>query len=168
MASAPVWLLLALGLLALVLLGIDSDGLLLIGGLAGLLLSLITALTPVPAPLQLLLLALLVGGGYGLLRRWSSGQAERAIPPAARADQAEVITPFDAEGEGRVRWQGQSWAALNLEPGRRPAAGSRVSVLGREGTRLRVVPSLEPDPGPWALDAIRPNATKGPSEPPGA
>jgi membrane-bound ClpP family serine protease len=60
---------------------------------------------------------------------------------AALADHAEVIAAFDAGGEGRVRWQGQSWAALNLDPSRSPGAGSRVTVMGREGTRLRVLPA---------------------------
>jgi membrane protein implicated in regulation of membrane protease activity len=82
----------------------------------------------------------LVGAGYGWLRRWSRHQGERAIPPAARAEHAEVIAAFDAGGEGRVRWQGQSWAALNLEPARPLAPGSQVVVMGREGTRLQVLP----------------------------
>jgi membrane protein implicated in regulation of membrane protease activity len=51
-----------------------------------------------------------------------------------------VIDAFDAGGEGRVRWQGQSWAALNLEPSRPLAPGSEVVVMGREGTRLQVLP----------------------------
>jgi membrane protein implicated in regulation of membrane protease activity len=141
LTAAPLWLLLALGLLALVLVGIDSDGLLLVGGLAGLLLALLSALLPLPPLVQLLLWGALVAGGYVLLRRWSARHGERTIPPAAGAEQAEVIAGFDADGLGRVRWQGQSWAALNLDPSLRPAAGSRVTVLGREGTRLRVLPA---------------------------
>jgi len=140
LTAAPLWLLLALGLLALVLVGIDTDGLLLVGGLSGLLLALVSAVAPLPPVAQILLWGLLVAGGYGLLRRWSSRHGERTIPPSAAAEQAEVIAGFDAEGLGRVRWQGQSWAALNLDPSVRPGAGSRVTVLGREGTRLRVLP----------------------------
>ena len=112
-----LWLGLGALLLSLVLIGIDSDGLLLVGGLAA-----------------------LVGVAYALVRRWSSRHGERAIPPAARADLAEVIAPFDLEGEGRVRWQGQSWAARNLEPSRLLPSGSAVTVMGREGTRLQVLP----------------------------
>ncbi|MCS5698963.1 NfeD family protein [Cyanobium sp. FGCU-52] len=141
MAIAPLWLLLALALLALVLVGIDSDGLLLMGGLAGLVLALVSALTPLPTVVQILLWGAIVAGGYGLLRRWSARHGERMIPPAAGAEQAEVIAGFDADGLGRVRWQGQSWAALNLDPSLRPGAGSRVTVLGREGTRLWVLPA---------------------------
>jgi len=140
--DAPPLLWLALGgvLLLLALLGIDTDGLLLIGGVAGLAVAVIAAATTLAPWLQVLLFCGLVAAGYGWLRRWARRQGERAIPPAARAEHAEVIDAFDADGEGRVRWQGQSWAALNLEPSRPLAAGSQVVVMGREGTRLQVRP----------------------------
>jgi membrane protein implicated in regulation of membrane protease activity len=140
--DAPPLLWLALGgvLLLLALLGIDTDGLLLIGGVAGLAVAVIAAATTLAPWLQVLLFCGLVGAGYSWLRRWARHQGERAIPPAARAEHAEVIDAFDAGGEGRVRWQGQSWAALNLEPSRPLAAGSQVVVMGREGTRLQVLP----------------------------
>jgi membrane protein implicated in regulation of membrane protease activity len=51
-----------------------------------------------------------------------------------------VTTAFDASGEGRVRWQGQSWAAVNLAPGQALPPGTQVTVMGREGTRLQVLP----------------------------
>jgi membrane protein implicated in regulation of membrane protease activity len=51
-----------------------------------------------------------------------------------------VIQGFDAQGQGRVLWQGQSWAAQNLAPEREVPAGSTVTVMGREGTRLQVLP----------------------------
>jgi membrane protein implicated in regulation of membrane protease activity len=89
---------------------------------------------------QLLIFAALVGVAYSLVRRWSMDRGERAIPPAAGAELAEVIAAFDQRGEGRVRWQGQSWAARNLEPTRPLARGSAVLVMGREGTRLQVLP----------------------------
>ena len=143
---APLWLLLALPLLLLALLGIDSDGLLLLGGGVALVLATLTALVPVPTGLQILLGLALLGAGAVGLRRWAGRSRERAIPPAARASSAEVIAAFDAGGEGRVLWQGQSWAALNLEPGRPLPAGERVSVLGREGTRLQVLPEADSKP----------------------
>jgi membrane protein implicated in regulation of membrane protease activity len=138
----PPWLALAGLLLIAVLIGLDSDGLLLVGGLAALLLGLLAAAQPaLAAPLQLLLFAALVAGACGLVRRWSRRQDERAIPPAAGAEWAEVITAFDAQGEGRVRWQGQSWAARNLDPSRLLVCGSPVTVMGRQGTQLQVLPS---------------------------
>lgn len=137
----PLWLALAGLLLIAVLIGLDSDGLLLVGGLVALLLGLVAgALPALAAPAQLLLFAALVAGAYGLVRRWSRRQGERAIPPAAGAERAEVIAAFDAHGEGRVRWQGQSWAARNLDPSRLLVCGSPVTVMGREGTRLQVLP----------------------------
>lgn len=150
MAFAPplLWLLLSALALALVLLGADSDGLLMVLGVCGLLLVLVTGLAPAFPPLgQLLLGAVLTGCGYALLRRWSLRQGTGAIAPAASAEQADVIAAFDAEGLGRVRWQGQSWAALNLDPARQLAIGSRVTVMGREGTRLQVLAREGPDNG---------------------
>jgi membrane protein implicated in regulation of membrane protease activity len=135
-----LWLGLAGLLLAAVLIGLDSDGLLLVGGLAALLLALLSGSAPLPLAGQLLIFAALVGVAYSLVRRWSMARGERAIPPAAGAELAEVITAFDQRGEGRVRWQGQSWAARNLEPGRPLTSGSAVIVMGREGTRLQVLP----------------------------
>jgi membrane protein implicated in regulation of membrane protease activity len=143
---APLWLLLALPLLGLALLGIDSDGLLLLGGGVALLLAALTALVPLTSGVQILLGLALLGAGAAGLRRWASRSREQAIPPAARASSAEVIAAFDAAGEGRVLWQGQSWAALNLEPGRALPAGERVNVLGREGTRLQVLPEADSHP----------------------
>ncbi len=136
-----LWLALAALLLVLVLVGADSDGLLLIAGLAALLLGLLTTALPVlPLAAQLLLFAGLVGVAYLGLRRWSAGRQARVIPPSSRAELAEVISPFDAQGEGRVRWQGQSWAALNLAPDQTLPTGTQVTVMGREGTRLQVLP----------------------------
>jgi membrane protein implicated in regulation of membrane protease activity len=133
-------------MLLLALLGIDSDGLLLLAGGVALVLATLTALVPVPTGLQILLGLALLGAGAVGLRRWAGRSRERAIPPAAGASSAEVIAAFDAAGEGRVLWQGQSWAALNLEPGRPLPAGEQVSVLGREGTRLQVLPEADSQP----------------------
>ena len=136
-----LWLGLAGLLLTAVLIGVDNDGLLLVGGLAALLLALLSGSAPLlPVGGQLLVFAALVAVAYSLVRRWSMARGERAIPPAAGAELAEVITAFDQRGEGRVRWQGQSWAARNLEPGRPLTSGSAVIVMGREGTRLQVLP----------------------------
>jgi membrane protein implicated in regulation of membrane protease activity len=149
MPAPPIlWLALAGVLLVLVLVGADTDGLLLIGGLAALVLTLAAALLPIVPPLpQVLLFAALVGAGYAWLRRSSAQRQARTIPPGARAELAEVTTAFDANGEGRVRWQGQSWAALNLAPGTSLDAGAQVTVMGREGTRLQVLPRQEGLPG---------------------
>ena len=136
-----LWLGLGALLLTLVLIGLDSDGLLLVGGLAALVLVLLgSALPQLATAPQLLMFAALVGVAYTLVRRWSRRHGERAIPPATGAELAEVISPFDLEGEGRVRWQGQSWAARNLEPSRQLINGSAVTVIGREGTQLQVLP----------------------------
>ncbi len=141
MSPLPLfWLILSGVLLLLEAVGIDGDGLLFVGALASLLLTLVAALLPLPAALQVLLWAALLATGSLALRRWLARGGERRIPPAAGAEQAEVIAAFNREGQGRVRWQGQSWAADNLEPERSLPPGSQVTVMGREGTRLQVLP----------------------------
>lgn len=116
-----------------------------IGGVAALLLSAISALLPLAAGIQLALFSLLFLAGYVGLRRWSL--RGRSAPDALSepgSERAEVIQPFDGRGRGRVRWQGQSWAAELLENSRGPApqAGEEVTVLRREGTRLQVLAAL--------------------------
>ena len=67
--------------------------------------------------------------------------------PPPRADQADVISSFAADGRGRVQWKGQSWAAQNLEPSRPLSQGERVEVMGREGNCLQVMAQEQgPDP----------------------
>jgi membrane protein implicated in regulation of membrane protease activity len=149
--SSLPWLAVAAALWLLVLLGVDSDGLLLVGGAAALLLALGLALAPLPAALQAVVFLTLVAAGYGLVRRGSRRQAGQTPEPLPllRADEAEVTSPFAADGRGRVRWQGQSWAARNLDGARPLGAGERVTVMGREGNCLQVMARGEerrPDP----------------------
>lgn len=152
MAPPLLWFLSATALLLLAVLGADNDGLLLVAGLCGLLLTLVAIALPWLPPLaQVLLFVVLVVVGYGLLRHWARQQRERRVPASTAAETAVVISGFDAAGRGRVRWQGQSWAALNLAPDTALPAGCEVTVMGRDGTSLQVLPragALEPcDPG---------------------
>ncbi|MEX1316289.1 MAG: NfeD family protein [Synechococcaceae cyanobacterium] len=142
--AALIWLVVGLTLLLLEALGAEFDGLL-AGALAALAVSLTTALLPLPAVGQLLLFVLLTAVLLAGLQRWSQRRRERAIPQSHAAEQARVITRFDADGEGRVRWQGQSWAATNLEPRHALEAGAAVMVMGREGNHLQVVPLPPPE-----------------------
>ncbi len=148
MAPPLLWFLSAAALLLLALLGVDNDGLLLVAGLCGLLLTLVAIALPwLPPVAQVLLFVALVVMGYSLLRRWARQQRERSLPPSTAAETAEVISGFDAEGRGRVRWQGQSWAAENLMPHSPLRDGQTVTVMGREGTRLQVLPVQRPPAG---------------------
>lgn len=144
--SPPMlWLLLGSILLGLALLGIDTDGLLLIGGLTSLLLTVATTLLPLPPFLAAVLFVGVSTAGYGWLRRWSRQQREAALPHSSQADLARVISGFSQStgtarsGEGRVLWQGQSWAAINLDSSTPLAPGTVVQVMGRDGTRLQVM-----------------------------
>ncbi len=135
-----LWLLVAAALWLLVLLGIDSDGLLLVGGSAALLLALLLAALALPAWAQVVTFFSAVAIGYGLIRRWSAQPADpQSLLPAPQADQARVIGAFAPDGRGRVQWQGQSWAAQNMEPERTLSPGERVTVMGREGNCLQVI-----------------------------
>jgi len=144
MAPSLVWFLCSTALVLLALIGFDSDGLLLIAGLDGLLITVLQACVPLPTWLGLLLFLAVGGTAYSLLRRWDRRQRERSLPLAPGAEQAVVISAFAADGRGRVRWQGQSWAALNLAPETQLAPGTAVTVMGRDGTSLQVLPRRDP------------------------
>ncbi|MFN9645991.1 MAG: NfeD family protein [Cyanobacteriota bacterium] len=140
LSSSLLWLLVATALWLLVLVGVDSDGLLLVGGSVALLLALSQAALPLPVAAQAVLFLGLVALSYGAVRRWlSRGKEGASLLPSARAEEAEVIAGFAADGRGRVRWQGQSWAARSLDSGALPSAGQRVTVMGREGNCLQVM-----------------------------
>jgi len=140
MVPAPlIWFLLAIALLGAEWLGAEFDGLL-AAVLAGLTLSVLTALLPGLALAgQLLVCAGATAGLLVVLQRWSRRRA-RAIPASGASEQATVISGFAGnEANGRVRWQGQSWAANNLDPQRALSPGEAVRVMGRDGNRLQVL-----------------------------
>lgn len=138
--SPLLWLLVAAALWLLVLLGVDSDGLLLVGGSTALVLALLLSLLPLPGVVQAVLFLALVAASYGLVRRWlNRGGKPPSLMPPPRAEEAEVIEALAAAGRGRVRWQGQSWAARSLEGSQPLRAGERVIVMGREGNCLQVM-----------------------------
>lgn len=147
MAPPLVWFLCSTALVLLALIGVDSDGLLLVAGLVGLLITLLNLILPLPPWLALLLFLGIAASAYGLLRRWDHRQRERHLPLTPGAERAVVISAFGEDGRGRVRWQGQSWAADNLEPETLLPPGLEVTVMGREGTRLQVLPRAESDDG---------------------
>ena len=141
--AALLGFLLALLLLAIAWLGPDLDGLL-AAALAALGLSLLTAAVPTMAlalqlPLFIASAAILLLG----LQVWSRRRRQRSIPASGGSERASVISGFEAGQEaGRVRWQGQSWAAVNLDPAQTLPPGAGVMVMGREGNRLQVLGSL--------------------------
>ena len=145
MPAALIWLLLGLSLLLLELLGMEFDGLL-AGAVAALLVSVLSAALPLAPLLQMAGFVLVTALLLLTLHRWGR-RRERGLPPASGGERATVISGFDGspEGgrEGRVRWQGQSWAAINLEEGQALHPGRAVTVLGREGTQLQVLPAPE-------------------------
>jgi hypothetical protein len=137
--AALIWLVFGLLLLLLELLGAEFDGLL-AGAIAALAVSALTGLVALAPLLQVGLFAALTALLLVGLQRWMGRQRQRAIPPPADVDRAEVINGFASRSDGRVRWQGQSWAATNLEPAAALQPGDRVLVMGRDGTRLQVLP----------------------------
>jgi hypothetical protein len=140
LSSSLLWLLVGMALWLLVLIGVDSDGLLLVGGASALGVALLQAVLPLPVVAQALLFLALVAASYGLVRRWLSREARAtALMPPPRAEEAEVIEGFAADGRGRVRWQGQSWAARSLDGAIPQGLGQRVTVMGREGNCLQVM-----------------------------
>jgi len=134
------WFLVALFLLGVSWLGADFDGLL-PAVLAALGMSVLAAATAALGLLaQLAMFAALTLALLPLLRAWSKQRRPRAIPPGGDSDRARVISGFSrGEAAGRVCWQGQSWAAINLEPERPLHTGEGVQVMGRDGNRLQVL-----------------------------
>ena len=140
MVPAPlIWFVLALALLGAEWLGAEFDGLL-AAALAALGVSLLTALVPgLGLVAQLLLFGAATAGVLLVLQRWSR-RRERSIPASGASEQATVISGFNgSEVSGRVSWQGQSWAATNLDPKRTLTPGAAVLVMGRDGNRLQVL-----------------------------
>jgi len=138
--AALLWFLLALLLLAIAWLGPDLDGLL-AAALAALGLSLLTAAAPALAlAIQLPLFIASTAALMLALQGWSRRRRQRSIPASGSSERAHVISGFEhGEEAGRVRWQGQSWAAVHLEAAQALAPGSEVLVMGREGNRLQVL-----------------------------
>ena len=98
MAPALLWFLSGSLLLLLALSGLDNDGLLLLAGLCGLLLSLVLIALPSLAGVgQLLLFLTLVVVSYAGLRRWARQQRERPVPPSAAAERAEPTPETSAK-----------------------------------------------------------------------
>ncbi len=142
--SALLWLALA-GLLLLIELLSPGFGGFLMGAVAALLLSALTGPLALAPGLQWGLFLILTLATNALLWRWSRRQRQRSLHESGQAELAEVLEGFETlpgrgSSLGRVRWQGQSWAAENLEPGGALPPGSQVTVMGRDGTRLQVVP----------------------------
>ncbi|MDP6170975.1 MAG: NfeD family protein [Prochlorococcus sp.] len=129
-------------LLAIELAQPSFDGLL-FAALGALLVSIITAITPIGLIgliLQLILFLLITATGTLWLTRWSSRRNPSPEKLRLREDVAEVLTPIAAGGDGRVRWHGQSWAASSIDLETKIDAGDQVVVMGREGNKLQILP----------------------------
>lgn len=136
-----IWLLVAGVLLVIELVQPSFDGLM-FAAFAGLVVSVMTAVLPLPAWLQIGLFSLITVVGTLWLSRWSARRNPKPGRRQLKEETAEVLDAIQPGGEGRVRWHGQSWAASSLDVETVLRPGDRVMVMGREGTRLQVLPSL--------------------------
>ena len=135
-----VWLGLVLVLLILSLLGVDPD-VLLEALVAALVLAVLTGF--VPAITLLLQIILFVVLGVLLFAVLRMGRKSRSSAADAASDlgTATVIAADVRPERWRVRWRGQSWAAVNGgDPADPLEQGDEVFVIEREGTCLRVIP----------------------------
>jgi inner membrane protein len=137
MTAALIWLLLGLVLLLLELAGAEFEGLL-AGAIAALVVSALRGVLPLPPLLQMGTFVLGTTLLLIALQRWGRRRA-RGIPAAGSGGQATVISGFSGSSEGRVIWQGQSWAATNLEGDQDLQPGTPLLVMGRDGTHLQVL-----------------------------
>ena len=139
--SPLIWLLVAGVLLVVELVQPSFDGLM-FGVFAGLVVSVLTALLPLQVWIQIFLFSLITVLGTLWLSRWSAQRNPRPGRRLLKDNTAEVLATIQPGGEGRVRWHGQSWAACSMDVETRLQPGDRVLVMGREGTRLQVLPTL--------------------------
>ena len=134
-----IWLAVAGLLLAIELAQPSFDGLM-FAALGALVVSILTAITPMPLILQMIFFLLITVLGTLWLTRWSARRNPSPGGLRQRDDIAEVLAPIKAGGDGRVRWHGQSWAASSIDLETPINAGDQVVVMGREGTQLQVLP----------------------------
>ena len=123
-----IWLVVAVALLALELAQPSFDGLMFMA-LAALVVSVLTALGPLPTLIQVALFVVITVVGTLWLTRWS---ASRNPEPSTQHQQEELADVLSAIPAGRRpgAWHGQSWAASSLDLDRDLEPGERVLVVG--------------------------------------
>lgn len=133
-----IWLGLVLVLLLLALVGVDLDGLL-EALLAALALAVLTGFVPSTALAAQMVLFVVLG-----LLLFAALRIGRKSP-SSRGDSAHglgtaVVLSAEAQpGRWRVRWRGQSWAAVNSDPTIPLVLDEEVVVVERQGTCLQVI-----------------------------
>ena len=133
-----IWLGLVLVLLLLTMAGVDLDGLL-EALLAALALAVLTGFVPSTAlAAQVLLFVVL---GLLLFAALRIGRTSRPGGGDTTHDlgTAVVLSAEARPGRWRVRWRGQSWAALNSDPTIPLQVDEEVFVVERQGTCLNVI-----------------------------
>ena len=133
-----IWLGLVLILLLLTLVGVDLDGLL-EALFAALVLAVLTGFVPSTALIAQIILFVVLGllafAALRLGRKLKSSHGDSAYGLGTA-----VVLSAEAQPERwRVRWQGQSWAALNSDPTTPLILDEEVFVVGRQGTCLQVI-----------------------------
>ncbi|KKZ11996.1 MAG: hypothetical protein TE42_06300 [Candidatus Synechococcus spongiarum SP3] len=133
-----IWLGLVLVLLLLTLVGADLDGLL-EALLAALALAVLTGFVPSTALVAQIVLFAVVG----LLLFAALRIGRKPRPGGGDTDHdlgTAVVLSAEAQPERwRVRWRGQSWAALNSDPTIPLQVDEEVFVVERQGTCLQVI-----------------------------
>jgi membrane protein implicated in regulation of membrane protease activity len=136
-ATAPVWLLAGLGLIALSLL--VPEPALVAMGFAGVVTALV-ALTIVELPRQLLIWGVL-SLGMTLILRGMVPSPSKALEQAQYAQISTRIPPGDL---GKVQYEGSSWRARCQVSDVELSPGEWVAVVGRQGNVLTVLPIPDP------------------------
>ena len=133
-----IWLGLVLVLLLLALVGVDLDGLL-EALLAAAVLAVLTGLVPSVSPagqiILFVVLGLLLFAGLRLGRKPQPNRGDSTDDLGT----AVVLSAETQPGRYRVRWRGQSWAALNSDPAIPVELDEEAFVVGRQSTCLQVI-----------------------------
>ena len=133
-----IWLGLVLVLLLLSLAGVDLDGLL-AALLAALALAVLTGFVPSTALVAQIVLFVVVGLLLFAALRIGRKSRPGGGDPTRDLGTAVVLSPEARPGRWRVRWRGQSWAALNSDPTIPLQVNEEVFVVERQGTCLQVI-----------------------------
>ena len=133
-----IWLGLVLVLLLLTLVGVDLDGLL-EALLAALALAVLTGFVPSTAPVAQIVLFVVLGLLLFAALRIGHKPQPGGGDAAHDLGTAVVLSAEARPERWRVRWRGQSWAALNSDPTIPLQVDEEVFVVERQGTCLQVI-----------------------------
>lgn len=144
-----LWLLLGAGL-CLAELVVPTAFVAAVMGLSALIVALVSMVLPSP-PLQVALWMLLSVAAIRAARQWVDRPGPKHYWDAI---EGRTLTDIAPGRDGRVLYEGQSWAARCRDPHQAIASATPVYVVGRQGTTLWIMPMDSVDHASDAVDDL--------------